>query len=165
MAKLKIFLASGKEIIHDLPAETTSIGRLPENALQIEDASVSSSHAEIFADEDRFFLRDLGSTNGTFINGEKIEKALLHEGDEVRFGTVLTRFGVSEASAEKIPVESSDPTTRESSVSRRPDNFVSSSPIKRDTNGKDSGKAVLALAALVSLLAFGGAVYKILQIQ
>ena len=78
---------------------------------------------------------------------------------------MLTRFGVSEASAEKIPVESSDPTTRESSVSRRPDNFVSSSPIKRDTNGKDSGKAVLALAALVSLLAFGGAVYKIQQIQ
>ncbi len=165
MAKLKIFLASGKEIIHDLPEETTSIGRLPENALQIEDASVSSSHAEIFADEDRFFVRDLGSTNGTFINGEKIEKALLHEGDEVRFGTVLTRFGISEAPSEKIPVESSDLTTRESTESRRPDNFVSSSPIKRDTNGKGSGKAVLALTALVSLLAFGGAVYKILQIQ
>ena len=165
MAKLKIFLASGQEITHDLPEETTTIGRLPENALQIEDASVSSSHAEIFADEDRFFVRDLGSTNGTFINGEKIDKALLHEGDEVRFGTVLTRFGVSQAPTEKIPAEPPDLTTRANTLSRRPDNFESSSPIKRDTNGKDSGKAVLALAALVSLLAFGGAVYKILQIQ
>ena len=165
MAKLKIFLASGKEIIHDLPEETTTIGRLPENALQIEDASVSSSHAEIFADEDRFFVRDLGSTNGTFINGEKIDKALLHEGDEVRFGTVLTRFGISEAPAENTPTETPDLSTRANTVSHRPDNFVSSSPIKRETNGKSSGKAVLALTALVSLLAFGGAVYKILQIQ
>lgn len=165
MAKLKIFLASGKEIIHDLPEETTTIGRLPENALQIDDASVSSSHAEIFAEEDRFFVRDLGSTNGTFINGEKIEKAQLHEGDEVRFGMVLTRFGVSEAPVEKQPAESPDLTPRESTVSRRPDNFVSSSPIKRDTNGKASGKAVLALAALVGFLAFGSAVYKILQLQ
>lgn len=165
MAKLQIFLASGKEIIHDLSGDITTIGRLPENALQIDDASVSSSHAEIFAEEDRFFVRDLGSTNGTFVNGEKIEKTRLHEGDEVRFGTVLTRFGVSEAPVEKQPTESPDLPTRESTVSRRPDNFVSSSPIKRDTNGKASGKAALALAALVGLLAFGGAVYKILQIQ
>lgn len=165
MAKLKIYLPSGKEIIHDLPEQTTTIGRLAENALQIEDDSVSSSHAEVFAEDDRFFVRDLGSTNGTFLNGEKIEKSLLHEGDELRFGSVLTRFGISEAPAEKAPVESSDLPTRESTVSHRPDNFVSSSPIKRETNGKDSGKAVLALTALVSLLAFGAAVYKIIQIQ
>ena len=165
MAKLKIFLPSGKEIIHDLSEQTTTIGRLAENALQIEDASVSSSHAEIFAENDRFFVRDLGSTNGTFLNGEKIEKSLLHEGDELRFGSVITRFGISEAPPENFSDAPANLPTEATTESHRPDNFVSSSPIKRETNQNGSGKAVLLIAALVGALAFAGAVYKILEIS
>ena len=165
MAKLKIYLPSGKEIIHDLPEQTTTIGRLAENALQIEDDSVSSSHAEVFAEDDRFFVRDLGSTNGTFLNGEKIEKSLLHEGDELRFGSVLTRFGVSEVPTENLPDAPAILPTEATTESHRPDNFVSSSPIKRETNQNGSGKAVLLIAALVGALAFAGAVYKILEIS
>ena len=93
MAKLKIFLPSGKEIIHDLSEQTTTIGRLAENALQIEDDSVSSSHAEIFAEEDLFFVRDLGSTNGTFINDERMAGPReLANGDVVRIGSTTFRF-------------------------------------------------------------------------
>jgi len=165
MAKLKISLPSGKEIIHDLSEQTTTIGRLAENALQIEDDSVSSSHAEIFAEDDRFFVRDLGSTNGTFINGEKIEKSLLHEGDELRFGSVITRFGVSEAPPENLTGAPSDLPTEATTESHRPDNFVSSSPIKRDTNENSSRKSALLIAALVGALAFAGAVHKILEIS
>jgi pSer/pThr/pTyr-binding forkhead associated (FHA) protein len=165
MAKLKIFLPSGKEIIHDLSEQTTTIGRLAENALQIEDDSVSSSHAEIFAEEDRFFVRDLGSTNGTFINGEKIEKAILQEGDELCFGSVVTLFG-SPIAQEEIPTEETpDLPTNPTFESCRPDNFVSSSPIKRDTNENGSGKTSLLIAALVGTVAFAGAIYKILEIS
>lgn len=165
MAKLKIFLPSGKEIIHDLSEQTTTIGRLAENALQIEDDSVSSSHAEIFAEEDRFFVRDLGSTNGTFINGEKIEKAILQEGDELCFGSVVTLFG-SPIAQEEIPTEETpDLPTNTTFESYRPDNFVSSSPIKRDTNENGSGKTALLIAALVGTVAFAGAIYKILEIS
>ena len=170
MAKLKIFLPSGKEIIHDLSEQTTTIGRLAENALQIDDASVSSSHAEIFSEEDHFFLRDLGSTNGTFINGEKIEKTILQEGDELCFGSVVTLFGslkaYEEISPEEIlPNETPDLPTNPTFESCRPDNFVSSSPIKRDTNENGSGKTALLIAALVGTLAFAGAIYKILEIS
>jgi len=165
MAKLKIFLPSGKEIIHDLSEQTTTIGRLAENALQIEDDSVSSSHAEIFAEEDLFFVRDLGSTNGTFINGEKIEKAILQEGDELCFGSVVTLFG-SPIAQEEIPTEETpDLPTNPTFESCRPDNFVSSSPIKRDTNENGSGKTSLLIAALVGTVAFAGAIYKILEIS
>ena len=165
MAKLKIFLPSGKEIIHDLSEQTTTIGRLAENTLQIEDDSVSSSHAEIFAEEDRFFVRDLGSTNGTFINGEKIEKAILQEGDKLCFGSVVTLFG-SPIAQEEIPTEETpDLPTNPTFESCRPDNFVSSSPIKRDTNENGSGKTALLIAALVGTLAFAGAIYKILEIS
>ncbi len=165
MAKLKIFLPSGKEIIHDLSEQTTTIGRLAENTLQIEDDSVSSSHAEIFAEEDRFFVRDLGSTNGTFINGEKIEKAILQEGDKLCFGSVVTLFG-SPIAQEEIPTEETpDLPTNPTFESCRPDNFVSSSPIKRDTNENGLGKTSLLIAALVGTVAFAGAIYKILEIS
>ena len=165
MAKLKIFLPSGKEIIHDLSEQTTTIGRLAENALQIDDASVSSSHAEIFSEEDHFFLRDLGSTNGTFINGEKIEKAILQEGDKLCFGSVVTLFG-SPIAQEEIPTEETpDLPTNPTFESCRPDNFVSSSPIKRDTNENGLGKTSLLIAALVGTVAFAGAIYKILEIS
>ncbi len=163
MAKLKIFLPSGKEIIHDLSEQTTTIGRLAENALQIEDDSVSSSHAEIFAEEDLFFVRDLGSTNGTFINGEKIEKAILQEGDELCFGSVVTLFGSPIAQEEILPDETPDLPTNPTFESCRPDNFVSSSPIKRDTNENGSGKSALLIAALVGTVAFAGANYKIIE--
>ncbi len=165
MAKLKIFLPSGKEIIHDLSEQTTTIGRLAENTLQIEDDSVSSSHAEIFAEEDRFFVRDLGSTNGTFINGEKIEKAILQEGDELCFGSVVTLFGSPIAQEEILPDETPDLPTNPTFESCRPDNFVSSSPIKRDTNENGLGKTSLLIAALVGTVAFAGAIYKILEIS
>ena len=165
MAKLKIFLPSGKEIIHDLSEQTTTIGRLAENTLQIEDDSVSSSHAEIFAEEDRFLVRDLGSTNGTFINGEKIEKAILQEGDKLCFGSVVTLFG-SPIAQEEIPTEETpDLPTNPTFESCRPDNFVSSSPIKRDTNENGLGKTSLLIAALVGTVAFAGAIYKILEIS
>jgi pSer/pThr/pTyr-binding forkhead associated (FHA) protein len=59
-----------------------TIGRDSENKLCIESAAISRFHAEIFTDEGNYFLRDLQSTNGTFLNGRKIEREKLGPGDE-----------------------------------------------------------------------------------
>jgi pSer/pThr/pTyr-binding forkhead associated (FHA) protein len=92
MAKLLIQMPDGQEITHDLPEDTTTIGRRPDNSLQIEDASVSSHHAEIFFENNAFFVKDLGSTNGTYLNGGQIKKAPLNHDDELRFGSIVTEF-------------------------------------------------------------------------
>ena len=92
MAKLQIFLPDGTQTSHDLQDEKITVGRLADNSLQIDDGSVSSRHAEIEMDAGIFHLHDLGSTNGTFVNGEQVTDAVMRHGDEVRFGLVETVF-------------------------------------------------------------------------
>jgi len=166
MAKLQIFLPEGSESSLELPEDITSVGRVPENVLQIEDDSVSSSHAQIFFEDGNFHVRDLGSTNGTFLNGEKITESPLNSGDEVRFGYVSTIFSMPVVT-EKTPLPHEEPAVSapSPSTSRRPANFVSSSPIKRQNSDRDPRTLVLCGGVFVGLGAFGGIVYLLLQIQ
>jgi serine protease Do len=83
-----------------------SIGRAPNNTLSLGDEArrVSSHHAEIVRRGDHFVLRDLGSTNGTMINGRRVIASEVHKDDLIEFGAggPLLRFGVEsdEAAAE-----------------------------------------------------------------
>ena len=71
--------------------EGLSIGRRDEADLRLLDRSVSRDHARVMVAGEDFTIIDLGTTNGTFINGGRVERAVLHGGDMVRFGlnTVL----------------------------------------------------------------------------
>jgi EAL domain-containing protein (putative c-di-GMP-specific phosphodiesterase class I) len=57
------------------------IGRNEDSDLSIDSSQISRRHVEILCDEDGYRLRDLGSTNGTFLNGRQIDEAQLHDGD------------------------------------------------------------------------------------
>lgn len=72
----------------EVNVERTTVGRVEDNTFQIADASVSSHHAEIFLRGPELLVKDIGSTNGTFINGEKISEATLLPGQTLRFGQV-----------------------------------------------------------------------------
>lgn len=68
------------------------VGRRPEASLTLPRATVSGLHAELFTDGDRLFARDLGSTNGTFINGERLlDVAELKEDDVIQFADLALR--------------------------------------------------------------------------
>ena len=60
-----------------------TIGRVSGNGIVIDNAGVSRRHGVIRVKEDKVFLEDLGSANGTFIRGQKIESCELHDGDEI----------------------------------------------------------------------------------
>ena len=71
------------------------VGRSEESDVFLVDPSVSRTHAVVEVDGIEPVVRDLGSTNGTFINGERIEARALQDGDELMFGNTRMRFEAS----------------------------------------------------------------------
>jgi hypothetical protein len=86
----------------ELEPGTISLGRSPENDFPIEHPSVSSSHCRITLSDGGAWLKDLGSTAGTFVNDELIEEARLQPGQTLRLGEVTMRFE-SEATEDNPP--------------------------------------------------------------
>src|SRR5580704_16062460 len=109
MAKLVVLTQSMAGRSCELAAERTTIGRVEENAFQIAEPSVSSRHAEILLRGSDIVVKDLGSTNGTFINGEKITEAVLKPGQTLRFGNVDLKLDVPGAPAAPAPAPSAPP--------------------------------------------------------
>ncbi|MGH3326878.1 MAG: FHA domain-containing protein [Streptomycetales bacterium] len=69
-----------------LDAEVTSAGRHPESDIFLDDVTVSRRHAEFRRAPEGFVVHDVGSLNGTYVNRERIDQALLSGGDEVQIG-------------------------------------------------------------------------------
>ena len=88
MSKLVILNQGMAGRTFELIIERTTVGRVEDNTFQIADGSVSSHHAEILLQGSEILIRDLGSTNGTFINNEKITETVLKPGQTLRFGQV-----------------------------------------------------------------------------
>lgn len=92
MAKLQVLSGSSAGQTYELKVETTTVGRVEDNAFQIADPSVSSHHCEILLKGSEVVIRDLNSTNGSFINGEKISEAALKPGQTLRLGQIELRI-------------------------------------------------------------------------
>jgi pSer/pThr/pTyr-binding forkhead associated (FHA) protein len=78
------------------------IGREAANPVRLHDNEVSRKHAEVRRDGEGCRIVDLGSANGTYLNGQPVEAALLRSGDQVRLGQTVILFD-----------DSPPPTTRE----------------------------------------------------
>ncbi len=80
--------------MHPIPLEMTllTVGRGLDNDVVIEDARVSRHHAQLRYKTRRFWVTDLGSTNGTFVNGERISESVLRNDDVISLGGVELRF-------------------------------------------------------------------------
>jgi hypothetical protein len=72
------------------------VGRKADNDLVLADEKTSGAHAEIVSEGDRYLLRDLGSTNGTFLDGKRVTELVLSAGDVVTFGRIRCRFRSSD---------------------------------------------------------------------
>lgn len=72
-----------------LTAEKTVLGRHQECALRVPTRDVSRNHCEVVLSGDRVLVRDLGSTNGTYVNGKRVAEAVLEPGDQLSIGPVV----------------------------------------------------------------------------
>ncbi len=86
VAKLIATSSTGEKKEYELTNETTTIGRKPGNDIQIDNLSVSGKHAQVITILEDSFLEDLGSTNGTYVNGKLVKKHALEDGDSITLG-------------------------------------------------------------------------------
>ena len=91
MARLILATAEGQQAIELRPIN--SLGRHPNNSIQLLDKIVSKEHCILEQRDGQFILRDLGSLNGTYINGERVRgEQLLRHGDEIALGSTRARY-------------------------------------------------------------------------
>jgi hypothetical protein len=75
-----------------LAGDVVTIGRTPESDLFLDDVTVSRHHARIVVDSGAYFVEDLNSLNGTYVNHKRIERHQLFDGDELQIGKFKLAF-------------------------------------------------------------------------
>jgi pSer/pThr/pTyr-binding forkhead associated (FHA) protein len=97
-ARLLIRTEGDSEVVHVLGRKTT-VGRTPDNDLQIDTKFISRHHAVILAAPAHTIIEDLNSTNGVMVNGRRVRRHPLKDGDLVAIGKSQFRFAVKQAKA------------------------------------------------------------------
>lgn len=100
MGKLVLSLNGAVQGEFQLNKERMTIGRKPDNDVQIDNLAVSGKHALVITILDDSFLEDLGSTNGTYVNGKLIKKHALRDGDVIGIGKHELKYVNEHATAD-----------------------------------------------------------------
>src|SRR5258706_3330845 len=90
----KLILSMDGLVLKEIPLtkERTTLGRKPHNDIQIDNLAVSGEHAVIVTILNDSFLEDLGSTNGTVVNGNPVKKHFLQNNDVIELGKYKLKF-------------------------------------------------------------------------
>jgi pSer/pThr/pTyr-binding forkhead associated (FHA) protein len=92
MARLILNCEGVGLIMRELGGDFVTIGRAPSNQIVVDHPSVSAQHAVLLRTGTSYSLKDLNSTNGTWINGDCVTDAELKDGDTIEFGSVTAIF-------------------------------------------------------------------------
>lgn len=97
----KLYLKFEQAVLKEfaLTQGVVTIGRLPDNLIQVDNLAVSGHHAKIYWDRDHYALEDNNSLNGTFVNNRRISKVVLKDGDEILIGKHTVLFKGHEEAA------------------------------------------------------------------
>lgn len=90
----KLFLKFEQAVLKEIPLTqgVTTIGRLPDNVIQVDNLAVSGHHAKIYWDHDKFVIEDNNSLNGTYVNNARVNRRALKDGDNVLIGKHILSF-------------------------------------------------------------------------
>src|SRR5229473_2969297 len=101
----KLYLKFEQQLLKEVTLEpgTLTIGRLPDNKLQIDNLAVSGHHAKVTGEGNQYIIEDLGSLNGTYVNNQRVGKATLNDGDQVLIGKHVVQFREEQPAAAPPP--------------------------------------------------------------
>jgi pSer/pThr/pTyr-binding forkhead associated (FHA) protein len=149
---------------HELTEKLISIGRAPDNMLVLADPSVSARHAELRLVGETYHLKDLGSTNGTRVNGVPVTETALRFDDRIRFGGLEALYEPDSRGSRPLP-ELEQIEARPAESSAAPIDFKNASPFPRRKEEKDAIRNVILGAAAIALLAFLGSMIAVLLMR
>jgi pSer/pThr/pTyr-binding forkhead associated (FHA) protein len=139
----------------------THIGRQSQNQIPIDDASISGRHCSILREDRRFTLVDLGSTNGTRLNGASVSRVGLKPKDIIQVGGVELMFDGQDV---EVPVTESSSTAKIEVMAepvRISSSFHTASPFG---NRRDSRKPWVILTISLIVLVLAGLVFFVLRL-
>ena len=150
MSKLVLFLPDGTAQHIKLDRERLTIGRRPDNDVHLPQAPVSGEHAAVVTILDDSFLEDLGSTNGTLVNGHPITKHFLRDRDEIDIGReILVYLADDSAKIDAPSCRSGRTGGRDRSTAASPSTVVSPEKRRSDVLAI-SGQSVDAIQRVVA---------------
>lgn len=88
-----------------LDREVTNAGRSPSSDIFLDDVTVSRKHCQFIERDGGHVVRDSGALNGTYVNRERVDQAVLHAGDEVQIGKYRMTYHPSTATSVEAPPE------------------------------------------------------------
>jgi hypothetical protein len=151
--------------VFDLSGSELTVGRVPDNKIQIEHASVSGHHAIFKLDQLDYVIKDLDSTNGTRINGERVTQQKLRRNDILRLGNIeLLYDSEHQPPGQPMPQPSARVNLNECATHGRPPGFANASPVGKTARGslEAKWKYMIAAAALLAVAGVGYFVYVVI---
>src|SRR3954467_243534 len=103
MPSLRILSGSLENQEIELTPDAMTVGRSSACNIKIADAGVSSKHAKIWCEDGVYYLMDMGSTNGTFVNDKDVDREQLNDGDVITFGMTKASFAGDKPKARVNP--------------------------------------------------------------
>jgi pSer/pThr/pTyr-binding forkhead associated (FHA) protein len=164
MPKIILTTESQGRIAYELTERVVTIGRAPDNTIIIDDPSVSGHHGQLERSGEVYRLKDLGSTNGTRVNGIPITETALRFDDRVRFGGVEARFEPDARGSQPLPaLEKIE--AKPADMSAAPVDFGNASPFPRRSRDHDRVRSGIFAVAAVAILAFVGSMIAVLAMH
>ena len=122
---LIMFRADGERRSFSLPKDTTVIGRREDCDLRIPLAEVSRKHCKFTIDGDTLTVEDMGSSNGTYVNGERVQNAAVQAGDTVQVGPCIFIVQINGVPSD----EEIQPAAPEAGVASTDDGATTQAPV------------------------------------
>ncbi len=155
MPRITLQTPDGQAFEAELTADLMTVGRTEDNDMEIPDGSVSSHHGQFTNEGGHWVFTDLGSTNGTKVNGERVERVELGHGATFEIGSVTATF--YEEAAAAAPARSGGTAPRTSTAAA---GGFGSTPIERSARtgfgpkvkAKDGPRSMIMVVGVIGLL-------------
>ena len=149
---------------HELVDDLVTIGRGPDNAIVINNPSVSARHAQLQLAGETYRLKDLGSTNGTRVNGKPVTETLLSFDDRIRFGATEASYEGDTSGSRPLP-QLEEIKARPAELSAAPADFTNVSPFRRQKQQSDPLRNGIFIGLAVVLLVFLGSMIAVVMMH